>query len=472
MTNVTDLSVTSDPESNLNSTLKPESDGSAGLYPDILRDVSEMEIDEKTVLERQYHQPQAQTSFETPRRSSGHPPANPGPRDYHGRQGPHVLLDQVHQNLNQSPMHRGGHQNDPGHFQSQYQTHEDKNPYGTPPSGGHQFDPRQNQPQYQPRDCKNRSGTPPSVDDDEAEDTIVANVVVDKTNPLFGNERSNMFGTTTSESFQYTRQPSTDPQPQHRVPGQRRISPNQPQARDDHDYQRSLDINGSRQRSGLAPEHPIFDDPPNYEIVMSPRPLQSSPSPSEHRQFQGTNISRLSPTQRIDRPITPPKVSSDTDPRINEPLSSDPQSIQENNQTLSPPIPRNGQPVAPPRPTPRPRRSTNTSVNSEPSSQHPPIVPTTVPVPQDNDYKIKYEQAIRTMKKMQNELNRTRDDAQRQIQWERQSSARLNCKKDFLFMTQKGKSRSNTIRNSGTSILIMTIKIFVQLLGRCPLLGI
>ena len=40
------------------------------------------------------------------------------------------------------------------------------------------------------------------------------------------------------------------------------------------------------------------------------------------------------------------------------------------------------------------------------------------------------------MKKMQNELNRTRDDAQRQIQWERQSSARLNCKKDFLFMTQ------------------------------------
>ena len=321
MTNVTDLSVTSDPESNLNSTLKPESDGSAGLYPDILRDVSEMEIDEKTVLERQYHQPQAQTSFETPRRSSGHPPANPDPRDYHGRQGPHVLLGQVHQNLNQSPMHRGGHQIDPGQFQSQCQTHEGKNPYGAPPSGGLQFDPRQNQPQYQPRDCKNRSGTPPSVDDDEAEDTIVANVVVDKTNPLFGNERSNMFGTTTSESFQYTRQPSTDPQPQHRVPGQRRISPNQPQARDDHDYQRSLDINGSRQRSGLAPEHPIFDDPPNYEIVMSPRPLQSSPSPSEHRQFQGTNISRSSPTQQIERPITPPKVSSDTDPRINKPLS-------------------------------------------------------------------------------------------------------------------------------------------------------
>ena len=463
--------MTSDPESNLNSTLKPESNGSAGLYPDILRDVSEMEIDEKTVLERQYHQPQAQTSFETPRRSNGHPPANPGPRDYHGRQGPQVLLDQVHQNLNQSPMHRGGHQIDPGQFQSQYQTHEDKNPYGTPPSGGLQFDPRQNQPS----DRKNRSGTPPSVDDDEAEDTIVPNdqfnrtpprtdfgghghqepqgyVVVDKTNPLFGNERSNMFGTTTSESFQYARQPSTDPQPQHRVPDQRRTPPNQTHARNDHDYQRSLDINGLRQHSGLAPEHPRFDDPPNYDIIMSPRsnndpgttqPMESSPLPSEHRQFQGTNIS--SPTHHIGRPITPPKVSSDTDPRINEPLSSDPQSIQENYQTRSPSIPRNGQPVAPPRPTAKPRRSTNTSVNSassEPSSQpvfqpqRPPIVQKTVPVPQDNDYKIKYEQAIRHMKKMQNELNRTRDDAQRQIQWERQSSARLNCKKDFLFMTQ------------------------------------
>ena len=132
-------------------------------------------------------------------------------------------------------------------------------------------------------------------------------------------------------------------------------------------------------------------------------------------------------------------------PRINEPLSSDPQSIQENYQTRSPSIPRNGQPVAPPRPTAKPRRSTNTSVNSassKPSSQpvfqpqRPPIVQKTVPVPQDNDYKIKYEQAIRHMKKMQNELNRTRDDAQRQIQRERQSSARLNCKKDFLFMTQ------------------------------------
>ena len=56
-------------------------------------------------------------------------------------------------------------------------------------------------------------------------------------------------------------------------------------------------------------------------------------------------------------------------------------------------------------------------------------------MPQDNDYKIKYEQAIRHMKKMQNELNRTQEDAQRQIQWERQSSARLNCKRDFISMT-------------------------------------
>ena len=91
-----------------------------------------------------------------------------------------------------------------------------------------------------------------------------------------------------------------------------------------------MDTNGLRQHSGLAPEHPRFDDPPTYEGIMSPRPnndpgttqpMQSSPLPSEHRQFQGTNISRSSPTQQIDRPITPPKVSSDTDPRINKPLS-------------------------------------------------------------------------------------------------------------------------------------------------------
>ena len=387
----------SDPESNLNSTFKPESGGSAGVYPSLSRDVSEMEIDEKTVLEQRYNQPQPQTGFGTPISSSGHPLAYPTSRDYHGRQGPKALLDQVHHNL------------------------------------------------------EHRSGTPPSVDGHEAEETIVPNeqlnrtsprtdfgghghehhdpqgyVVVDEMSPHAGHEGSNMLGTTSSKTFQYTRQSSSGPQLQRQFPDQRRTPSNQPHKREDYDYQQAVDINGLRQQSGLAAEHPRFDNPPTYEIIMSPRtnndpcthePLRYSPLPGDRRPFQETNISRPSPTQQADQPITPTKVSSVTDSRINEPMqnSSLPRSsppFQETIESQSPLNQHNGPPVPAPR---RSRGSENTSVTSVSSE------------PQNNHYKIKYEQAMRHMKKMQNELHRTREEAQRQIQWERQSSARLNC---------------------------------------------
>ena len=105
----------SEPESNLNSTLKPESDGSAGVYPNLSRDVSEMEIDERTVLEQEYNR-QPQNSFGI---SSGHAPNAPSDhqRGYHGVRGPRVLPDPVHHNINQSHMNRGGHQIDPASFE-------------------------------------------------------------------------------------------------------------------------------------------------------------------------------------------------------------------------------------------------------------------------------------------------------------------------------------------------------------------
>ena len=424
-----------------------------------------MEIDEKTRLEQQYnqHQPQndfgtpsgrtsshitSQTSGQTPGYTSGQNARNP--RDYRDDQGPKVLCGQALDNLNQGQTNRRGNQIDPRQHLYQHQP--------------------QKQHQYQQRDDKNRSGTPPSVDDEENFDaTIVPKGQptrgpprtgpgfngydhaqqeradfenMNEINPQYGNDQSNTFGTRTSESVQYDREPPNSSRPQPHSSGRVRVLPNHSEPRDDYRSAQFTDVNGQIRQPGMVRDHPEFNEPSSYEVITSPRSDRHSPnqimneharntsSPKNHRPFQEENLSH-SQSRRPNGPdVAAPRKGRRSTNTSTTSVSSE-QSLhplfdgigQPPSQPAVPPPPQSPlQPVLTPPLTPLPTPSVEKQNNRRETLLDIPV--------QDMDLQMKYKQAINDNQKLQYELKRTREDAQRQIQYERQAAHRLTCKYD------------------------------------------